>query len=144
MDRPGGYTEIYDDTPKWKAITVLVVAGALIVSTIAAVLIMAGWLRLDERAEMALQNARAVGDATFLAKVFFWLVFWLSLAVIVGASAVSIALVLAAKARRVMRDTLEPMYFPARSRDPEIEEGSTPAPGVFRVPRKVEKDANRN
>jgi len=97
-------TTIQDDGPKWRAVAVLVFACVLLVVLVAGVLIFADWLQLDQRAALAIQEARQVSEATQGYKVVFWIVFWVALALVVSAGALSVSVVFTARAYQVVRD----------------------------------------
>jgi len=117
-------TTIIDDTPKQRMITTLAIfAATIIVLGIVAIAYMDS-LHLDQRAQIALAQAKIIGDATMGYKTGFFTVYWLSLSAIAVsitglavAGAVSISAMLGAYAWRSVRAALEPGYISERLAD---------------------------
>jgi len=130
-------TEIHDDGPKWRSVAVLVFACVLLVALVAGVLIFANWLQLDQRAALAISEARQVAEATREYKVMFWIVFWLALALIVSAGALSVSVVFTVRAYQVARDVFEERRIIAYSHSPPSLQYRRPELGEPRSPRQV-------
>ena len=115
-------TTIIDDTPKYKAIVALAIFFGLFTALVIAAAVVLGSLHLDERARLALDAARQVGDSTRYYKVLFIIVFWLDLAAVTTTAAVSVSAMIGARAVAVVRAALLP-----------------PGPKVFTAPPRREE-----
>ena len=111
-------TEIHDDGPKWRAIVVLIAGLVLALAVVISVWLFFVYLRLDERAALAISEIRQVNEVTRSYKVMFWIVFWLALALVVSVSALSISVVFTVRAYQIARDVFDERRVIAYSHSP--------------------------
>ena len=111
-------TEIHDDGPKWRAVAVLIAGLVVALAVVISVWLFFVYLRLDERAALAISEIRQVNEVTRSYKVMFWIVFWLALALVVSVSALSISVVFTARAYQIARDVFEERRLIAYAHSP--------------------------
>ena len=80
-------TEIHDDGPKWRAVVVLIAGLVVALAVVISIWLFFVYLRLDERAALAISEIRQVNEVTRSYRPVFWIVFWLALVLVVSVSA---------------------------------------------------------
>ena len=102
-EREAFSTTIEDDGPKWRTVAVLAIAGALIIALTIAAILLIDAAQLDKRASLAIAEAARIAQETREARVFFWVVVWVSAALLVAGSAAAVLVILGARAYLALR-----------------------------------------